>query len=191
MRKTGARRRRDSPPYPKTCERMTFTLHWSGLRFPVASRTFPSRKVARKRAPPQRSPQGGARFCASAKEKVKGQWGLSGEYLVFCMVGLAGRGRPPGGPSWAILSLGPPGGRALPGGAPDKKSQGFHPFPPCFAPQALPSRKNRHAPLPPAPCPLPPWASMGTGAVFRFQRADGAYSTGLAARQGGRKGLIA
>ena len=36
--------------------------------------------------------------------------------------GLAGRGRPPGGPSWAILSHGPPGGRALPEGAAAKKS---------------------------------------------------------------------
>ena len=52
---------------------------------------------------------------------------------VFCMVRLAGGGRPPGGPSWAILSHGLPGGRALPEGA-------FHlttpyggrvPSPPC------------------------------------------------------------
>ena len=32
------------------------------------------------------------------------------------MVRAAGRGRPPGGPQWAILSRGPPGGRALPVG---------------------------------------------------------------------------
>ncbi len=41
------------------------------------------------------------------------------------MVGPAGRGRPPGGPTWAILSHGPPGGRALPEAAPGKKPQGF------------------------------------------------------------------
>ncbi len=31
---------------------------------------------------------------------------------VFCTLRLAGRGRPPGGPSWGILPHGPPGGRA-------------------------------------------------------------------------------
>ena len=43
---------------------------------------------------------------------------------VSCMVRLAGRGRPPGGPSWASLSHGPPGGRALPEEAAGKKPRG-------------------------------------------------------------------
>ncbi len=64
-------------------------------------------------------------------ERLKKLYGLnsfwmSGENHFFCMVRLVGRGRPPGGPSWAILSHGPPGGRALPEEASDKKSQCFH-----------------------------------------------------------------
>ncbi len=56
--------------------------------------------------------------------------GLSGETPAFCMLRPAGRGRPPGGPPWAILPHGPPGGRALPAGGPNKKSQGFRPATP-------------------------------------------------------------
>ncbi len=41
------------------------------------------------------------------------------------MVRIAGRGRPPGGPSWAILPHGPPGGRALPEGGSGKEAQGL------------------------------------------------------------------
>ncbi len=41
------------------------------------------------------------------------------------MVRRAGRGRPPGGPSWAILPHGPPRGRALPEGGPGKEAQGL------------------------------------------------------------------
>ena len=68
------------------------------------------------------------RDCVLERVKERGclnsLW-FSCEYIFFCIVRLPGRGRPPGGPSWVILSHGPPGGRALPEEASDKKSQGF------------------------------------------------------------------
>ncbi len=71
--------------------------------------------------PPGGTPlsEGGAGLRAHHSPNISPQ--SPGADLVFCMVGLGGRGRPPGGPSWAILSHGPPGGRALPEGATDKK----------------------------------------------------------------------
>jgi hypothetical protein len=85
------------------------------------------------------------------------------------MIRLVGRGRPPGGLSWAILSHGPPGGRALPEGAPDKKSQGFH----LATPRILLHRVRAPAPRRRGDSPPYPCFAQGTHAPVPFASRAG------------------